>query len=87
MLGIAQYSVRAWGESQAASYLLEIETCCRQLAAKPALGRSCDSIRPGLRRMEQGRHVTFYRERTGGILVVRILHAGMLPGPRLAGGE
>jgi plasmid stabilization system protein ParE len=36
-------------------------------------------IRPGLRRMEQGKHVVFYREEPGGILISRILHQRMLP--------
>ena len=29
--------------------------------------------------MEQGRHVVFYREEPGGILISRILHQRMLP--------
>jgi toxin ParE1/3/4 len=49
------------------------------LAGNPGLGRSCDHVRPGLRRMEHGKHVVFYREEAGGILVVRILHRLMLP--------
>jgi plasmid stabilization system protein ParE len=34
---------------------------------------------PGLRRLEHGKHVVFYRQERGGILVSRILHQGMLP--------
>jgi len=49
------------------------------LVDNPALGRTCDNVRPGLRRMEIGRHVVFYREDTRGILVSRILHRRMLP--------
>ena len=49
------------------------------LADNPALGRACNDVRPGLRRMECGRHVVFYREGAGGILVSRILHQRMLP--------
>ena len=44
------------------------------------LGRTCDHIRHGLRRMERGEHVIFYRESAGGIRVSRILHQRMLPG-------
>jgi plasmid stabilization system protein ParE len=36
-------------------------------------------VRPGLRRMEQGKHVVFFRREPGGILVSRILHERMLP--------
>jgi toxin ParE1/3/4 len=49
------------------------------LAANPALGRACSEIRPGLRRLEHGRHVVFYRQDAAGILVSRILHQRMLP--------
>ena len=43
------------------------------------LGRVCDEIRPGLRRHEHGKHVLFYREERGGILISRILHQRTLP--------
>ncbi len=29
--------------------------------------------------MEQGSHVIFYRQRSGGILISRVLHRSMLP--------
>ncbi len=57
------------------------------LADNPALGRACGSIRPGLRRMEQGRHVVFYRQVKGGIVISRILHQNMLPERRNIGDE
>jgi toxin ParE1/3/4 len=49
------------------------------LADNPALGRACPDVRPGLRRVESGRHVVFYRGDAAGILVSRILHRRMLP--------
>ena len=79
MLAIAAYTLRTWGENQTSRYLDDLEECCRMLARNPALGRTCDDIRPGLRRMERGRHVVFYRETPRGILVSRILHQRMLP--------
>ena len=45
----------------------------------PTLGRPCDDIRAGLWRIEQGSHVIFFRRRSNGILVCRILHQRMLP--------
>jgi toxin ParE1/3/4 len=60
-------------------YFDDLESCCRMLADNPRLGRVSDDVRPGLRRMEHGRHVVFYREVAGGILVSRILHQRMLP--------
>jgi toxin ParE1/3/4 len=73
------YTLRTWGKLQAARYLYELEACCKTLAENPALGRRCDKIRPGLRRLEHGRHVVFYREESGGLLVLRILHQRLLP--------
>jgi len=60
-------------------YIRQLEDCCQLLADNPALGRPCDETRPGLRRMKQGKHVVFYRQEPGGILISRILHQSMLP--------
>jgi toxin ParE1/3/4 len=80
LFNIADYTLRTWGKSQTHRYLSELEKCFRLLASNPGLGRACDSVLAGVRRMEKGRHVIFFREEAGGILVCRILHQGMLPG-------
>jgi toxin ParE1/3/4 len=79
LLSIGKYTLRMWGEAQTARYLDELEACCQTLADNPAMGRLCDDVRPGLRRHEHGKHVVFYRQERGGILVSRILHQRMLP--------
>ena len=79
LLSIGDYTLRTWSKTQAARYLGELEVCCQTLSDNPALGRLCDEVRPGLRRLEHGKHVVFYRQERGGILVSRILHQGMLP--------
>jgi toxin ParE1/3/4 len=79
LLSLGAYTLRTWGKTQAIRYLHELEACCQALAKNPDLGRKCDEVRPGLRRMEHGRHVVFYRKERGGILVSRILHQRMLP--------
>ena len=79
LLSIGAYTLRTWGEDQVIRYIDDLETCCQMLAENPVLGRTCDDVRPGLRRMERGRHVVFYRQEAGGILVSRILHQRMLP--------
>lgn len=79
LLNIGSYTLDAWGEDQAIRYLDQVEDCCRTLAGNRRLGRKCDEVRVGLRRAECGRHVVFYREEAGGILVSRILHQRMLP--------
>lgn len=79
LLDIATYTLRTWGEDQAIRYVNDLEVCCQRLADNPELGRACDYVRPGLRRVEHGRHVLFYRIEAKGILVSRILHQRMLP--------
>ena len=54
LLSIGRYTLRTWGEAQAARYVGELEVCCQTLSDNPALGRLCDEIRPGLRRLEHG---------------------------------
>ena len=76
---VGLYTLRTWGEAQAERYVSQLERSCQLLAGNRALGRACDEIRPGLRRMEQGKHVLFYREEAGGIRIIRILHQRMLP--------
>ncbi len=87
LLSISTYTLRTWGEAQTIRFLDELETCCQQLADHPASGRSCNDIRPGLYRREQGEHVIFFRREPGGILVSRILHARMLPERHAFAGE
>ena len=79
LLGIGEYTLRKWGKAQTIRYIDGLEVCCQTLADKPTSGRLCEDIRPGLRRHEHGRHVVFYRQESGGILVSRILHQRMLP--------
>jgi toxin ParE1/3/4 len=79
LLGIATYTLNTWGQDQTVSYIDGLEARCRQLANKPELGRACDQVRSGLRRMEYGRHVLFYRVEAKGIVISRILHQRMLP--------
>ncbi len=78
LLSTGGYTIRTWGEVQAIKYVDDLETCCQMLAENPGAGRACDHIRPGLRRMERGEHVVFYRQEAGGILISRILHRRML---------
>ena len=79
LTGIASYSLERWGEAHAVRYIDRLEACCQRLANHPSLGRRCDRVRPGLRRLETGSHVVFYRQEAGGILVSRVLHKSMLP--------
>lgn len=79
LLSIGMYTLRTWGYDQVVRYMNDLEACCQTRVDSPDLGRTCDHVRPGLRRIESGKHLVFYRKETGGILVVRILHQSMLP--------
>lgn len=79
LLSLGAYTLRTWGSAQTARYLTDLEDCCRLLTGNPALGYTCDHVRPGLRCIENGRHAVFYREESSGVYVVRILHQRMLP--------
>ena len=79
LVDIGAYTLRTWGKDQTLRYIDDLEACCQRLADNPSSGRPCDRVRPGLRRMEQGRHVVFFRREPGGVLVSRILHERMLP--------
>ncbi len=79
LLSIAAYTLRTWGKGQADRYINDLEACCQMLDRDPICGRRCDEVRPGLRRLEHGRHVVFYYKGANDILVSRILHYRMLP--------
>jgi toxin ParE1/3/4 len=76
---IADYTLFTWGVGQTVRHLDGLETCCQRLAENPQLGRTCEKVLPGLRRMEHESHVVFYRERPWGVFISRILHERMLP--------
>jgi toxin ParE1/3/4 len=78
-LAILTYTLRTWSRSQAEQYIDRIESCCELLAKNPGIGRECGWLAPGLRRVEEGRHVIFYRQDLEGIKIVRVLHQNMLP--------
>lgn len=76
---IAAYTTSTWGWRQTNQYLARLEDGFDTIAHNPALGRSCDAVRAGLRRFEIGRHVVFYLTEPDGVLIVRVLHERMLP--------
>ena len=76
---VAAYTTSTWGWRQTNQYLAKLEDGFDLIAENSLIGRSCDSLRTGLRRFEIGRHVVFYLPEPGGVLVVRVLHQQMLP--------
>ena len=76
---ITAYTTRTWGWRQTIHYLAKLEDGFNLLAQNPSIGRSCDSIRPGLRRFEIAKHVVFFILEPNDIQIVRILHQQMIP--------
>jgi toxin ParE1/3/4 len=83
LIEIADYTVDRWGVSQAERYLDGFVDCFKRLVKNPQMGRACDQILRGYRRIEQGRHVVIYRVDADGIFICRILHVSMLPARQL----
>jgi toxin ParE1/3/4 len=86
LIEIGDYTLDTWGEEQALSYLDGLDECFERLASLPEMGRPCDRIRPGYRRIEYQKHVIFYRIDSEGLFISRILHQRMLPTGRLLDG-
>jgi toxin ParE1/3/4 len=73
---IVRYTMKTWGRAQTIRYRQGLQNCFQLLADNPSIGRSCDSIHPGLRRFEHG---VFYLAQPDELLIVRVLHQQMIP--------
>lgn len=69
----AEHSERRWGKRQTRRYLDELESSIQKLTDNPMRFPEFDP-RPGLRRMNSGRHAVFYLVSDDWIEVVRVLH-------------
>ena len=47
------------------------------LAEQPHLGRACNELRSGYRRVLSSHHIVFYRVEGDFIVIVRVLHENM----------
>ena len=76
---IWEYTAQTWSVEQADAYYLQIYESIRLLPLIPDfLGRSFDTVKPGLRGFHSGHHIIFYKKRDdGSVLVDRILHEKM----------
>lgn len=79
LIEIAEYTLGQWGLGQAEHYLDRLDDCFKRLVQNPRMGRVCDSIRAGYRRIEHEKHVVIYRVDESEVFICRILHKGMLP--------
>lgn len=75
---IWEYTAERWGVDQAEIYLRELQRSIERAVSTPGIGRACDDIRAGYRKLATGSHMLFYRVTADGVIdVVRILHQRM----------
>jgi toxin ParE1/3/4 len=75
---IWDYTCDRWDVEHADDYLRELQRAIARTAANPRIGRACDEIRPGYRKLAAGSHTLYYRVTPDGVIdVVRVLHQRM----------
>lgn len=80
LVEIGQYTTERWGEAQGRRYATQLYARLEALSVQPELGRRCDDIRMGYWRVQEGKHVIFYRlGTTKAVEIIRVLHERMLP--------
>ena len=81
---IWDYTFDRWGVDQAEHYLRELQLVIELVAANPGIGKMCEEIRPGYRKLAAGSHVLFYRMTADNVIdVQRVLHERMDPDRQL----
>ena len=71
---IAKFTQSQWGVRQRNTYLKEMDQVFRSLAENPLMGRPCDEIREGYRKLPHGAHVIYYKQPTDNeVLIILIL--------------
>lgn len=74
---IWDYTAERWGLEQAETYTRQLWRDIQNVAAQPAIARSCSDVRAGYYKYCSGSHIIFFRLTDSGIDVVRILHQRM----------
>lgn len=79
VLEIGAFTADRWGEAQAERYIVGLFLGFQALVDRPELRRAFVEIPPYLRVLV-GKHAVFYRVSSEGeVVIVRVLHATMLP--------
>lgn len=75
---IARFTEQRWGKPQRNAYLRGMDRVFRMLVGNPFMGKACDEIMEGYRKLPHGAHVIYYRLPSAEeLLIVRILHSSM----------
>lgn len=73
---IYEYTVRAFGKTQARDYRDTLKNACAKVAETPLIAPVYPHT-PGIRRFTIGQHSIYFQIRESEILIVRILHQQM----------
>jgi toxin ParE1/3/4 len=74
---ILDYSYLTFGEKVAENYFIDLKECLQTLSENLFIGINSDSLRKGYFRHPHQSHIIFYKLKTNGIFIVRILHKNM----------
>lgn len=75
---IARYTQSQWGIAQRNAYLKEMDKAFNMLARDPLMGKSCDEVLEGYRKLPHGAHIIYYKQPSENkLIIIRILHASM----------
>src|SRR3546814_8706983 len=59
---IARFTQSRWGLRQRNVYLREVDQVFRSLAKNPLMGRACDEVWEGYRKLPHGADVSYYKQ-------------------------
>ena len=75
---VARFTENRWGRDQRNRYLKQLDEAFHQLANNKQIGKRCDYIRSGYRKLPVVSHVIYYKVvDTDQIAIIRILHKNM----------
>lgn len=74
---IFEYGILNFGVESATKYLLGINEKFQFISENKELGSSADEICKGLKRITYNKHVVFFKEQQGAVLIVRVLRREM----------
>ena len=77
LAGIFEYGIVNFGIERATEYLLGINDKFNLISNNKELGRTADEISKDLKRVSQNRHVIFFKEMKGSVMIVRDLRREM----------
>ena len=77
LVGIWEYTIKAWGSKKAKQYLFDIEAKLELVASNPELGRARPEINRNYFSCPASHHIIYYLKAENHIQIIAILHQRM----------